>query len=146
MADQIAKNFNTLTPAEKQAMEFNQKLGSFKEQQAQMYKSIGQNEVIVMPSLNLPPLDLIPRVEIIDNVNLNLRRRMPKIERNKEINMAKLLQKDSCTFMQGVTQMNFEIMSARFPVEVSEAILSKYKEIHGPGTDRRLSDYQKMLI
>lgn len=43
---------------------------AFKERMNETVNVLQKNEVMVFPSSNLPPLDMIPRFEILDSVSL----------------------------------------------------------------------------
>lgn len=62
---------------------------------------VGNNEVLVIPSARLPPLDAIPRVQILDEANLNLVE-LKRFRDKASINSIRLLKKRPKEFMQGV--------------------------------------------
>lgn len=93
-----------------------------------MFNSIGHNEVVVIPSLNLPPLDNMPRVQILDNVNLRMFRNKKKIKmtHNFQMNYGSMDHYSSTEIMHDTTVNNIRKVSKRNTIAKSKSLNFHY--------------------
>lgn len=120
------KDKTVLSPYENRALRENAMTNQTMYNQKKMFDNFSNHEVLVMPSKNLPLLDNLPRVKIIDNINLNIRRKKPKIEETLNHISIKLVKKSSRDFMQGLTELKHEMVSKRYKYKQSESISVNY--------------------
>ena len=118
-----------LNKEEQASIEFSNQLDEYRERQNKMQQALGNHEVIVVPSEKLAPLDLMPRIHILDDVNLN-RSNIKKVKEEDNLSTIKLIKKSNVDFYQGINtlQLNTKYVKCKGPIPQSESFSIKKRE------------------
>lgn len=111
-----------LTGRESEAVKLRERMKEFQKKMEVTRNVIGNNEVILMPSPSLPPLDMIPRVKLLENIEIKKLKRQNKAIKVEQTNDAALMRKKRKDFMIGVNSLCIEAISKKNPIEKSDSI------------------------